>query len=368
MAPQVRRLGIIALAFGTACTDDPLVSMPASDGESASDGQTSFDPLPTSSTTLEPTTTEPGTTRDVSTDLTSASTTSVQPVCGDDIAEGAEECDFGKANADDAGCTIECKLATCGDGLVWEGVEQCDMGAGNSDEYGGCRPDTCHWAARCGDGVVDPAHELCDRGDQNGSGVSDDEFAPCDLHCGYYGRLLFITTQAYDGELGGVSGADLKCHAAASEAGLPHSNAYRAWISDDFQSPVTRFEQWELAVPLILSGGLVVAEDLLDLVDNGPRIGIARTELGDSLIQQPVWTNTSAFGETFSISDHCEAWLSASDLATARQGLNALAVEDGPDWESWRDERWWTSYLNQRCNKLAHLYCIDDGFVLEQER
>ncbi|MCY1011424.1 hypothetical protein OV079_38870 [Nannocystis pusilla] len=209
MAPQVRRLGIIALAFGTACTDDPLVSMPASDGESASDGQTSFDPLPTSSTTLEPTTTEPGTTRGVSTDLTSASTTSVQPVCGDDIAEGAEECDFGKANAEDAGCTIECKLATCGDGLVWEGVEQFDMGAGNSDEYGGCRPDTCHWAARCGDGVVDPAHELCDRGDQNGSGISDDEFAPCDLHHGYYGRLLFITTQAYDGELGGVSGADL---------------------------------------------------------------------------------------------------------------------------------------------------------------
>ena len=76
-----------------------------------------------------PTTTEPGSTSEESTSSDGTTTASDQPVCGDDIAEGAEECDFGKANADDVGCTIECKLATCGDGLVWKAVEQCDMGA-----------------------------------------------------------------------------------------------------------------------------------------------------------------------------------------------------------------------------------------------
>ncbi|MFY0537463.1 hypothetical protein [Nannocystis pusilla] len=211
-------------------------------------GPTSFDPPPTASATVAPTTTEPGSTSEESTS-SDGTTASDQPVCGDDIAEGAEECDFGKANADDGGCTLQCKLATCGDGLVWEGVEQCDMGAGNSDEYGGCRPDTCHWAARCGDGVVDLAYETCDRGELNGTGVTDDEFAPCDLTCGFYGRLFFITADMFTGALGGVSGADLKCRAAASRAGLPHANTYRAWISDDFQSPATRFEQWDLAVP-----------------------------------------------------------------------------------------------------------------------
>lgn len=367
MALRACRFACITLALGTSCTDDPLVSSPTADGDGTSGGPTSFDLPATASGALEPTTTEPGSTSEASTSSTGA-TASDQPVCGDDIAEGTEECDFGKANADHGGCTLECKLATCGDGLVWEGVEQCDMGPGNSDDYGGCRPDTCHWAPRCGDGVIDPEHEFCDRGELNGTGTTDDAFAPCDFKCGYYGRLLFITAQAYDGDLGGVSGADLKCRAAASKAGLPHANDYRTWLSDAIQAPLSRFEQWDLAVPLILSGGLVVADDLLDLVDHGPHIGIARTETGELLAQQPVWTNTSAFGESFSFADDCDAWISASDLLTARQGLNALAVEDGPDWDTWREERWWTSYLNQRCNKLAHLYCIDDGFVLEQER
>ncbi|MCY1057301.1 hypothetical protein [Nannocystis sp. SCPEA4] len=361
-------VGLLVLSLGTSCTDDPLVSTPASDSQDMSGGPTSFDPPPTASTPTEPSTTDPGTATGTSTDPTEASTTSEQPVCGDDIAEGAEECDFGKANADDGGCTLDCKLATCGDGLVWKGVEQCDMGSANNNDYGGCRPDTCHWAARCGDAVLDPDHETCDRGELNGTGVTDDELAPCDLSCGFYGRLLFVTAAKFTGNLGGVSGADLKCRAAASQAGLANANAYRAWISDDFQSPATRFEQWELAVPLILPGGLVVADDLLDLVDNGPHTGISRTEMGDVVHQELVWTNTSAFGETFSVTDHCDAWLSASDTLETRQGLNALAIEDGPDWDIWRDERWWTSYLNLRCHKVAHLYCIDDGFVLEEER
>lgn len=112
----------------------------------------------------------------------------------------------------------------------------------------------------------------------------------------------------------------------------------------------------------------MVADDLLDLVDYGPHTGISRTEMGEVIHQELVWTNTSAFGEIFSDTDHCDEWLSTSDLREARQGLNALTVEDGPDWDTWRDERWWTSYLNLRCHWLARLYCIDDGFVLEEER
>ncbi|MDC0722463.1 hypothetical protein [Nannocystis bainbridge] len=340
--------------------------MPASDGQSASGGPTSFDP-PAASDAVEPTTTEAGSTSEASTSATGA-TAPDQPVCGDDVAEGLEECDLGKANADNGACTLECKLATCGDGLVWEGVEQCDMGGGNSDEYGGCRPDTCHWAARCGDGILDADHELCDRGELNGTGITEDEFAPCDLACGFFGRPFFITSQMFTGALGGVSGADLKCRTAAAKAGLPNATSYRAWISDDFQSPATRFEQWDLAVPLILVGGVVVADDLLDLVDNGPHTGIARTETGQAVAQEFVWTNTSAFGEIFNVTDHCDGWLSASPAQEARQGLNSVAVEQGPDWDSWRDERWWTSSITQECDRLAHLYCIDDGFVLEQER
>ncbi|MCY1010791.1 hypothetical protein OV079_35555 [Nannocystis pusilla] len=133
---------------------------------------------------------------------------------------------------------------------------------------------------------------------------------------------------ASTGALGGVSGADLKCRKAAESAGLAHPNTYRAWISDDFQSPENRFDQWDLpGIRIIQRGGLVIADDLADLVNNGPHINIDRTEVefGDIVIERPVWTNTSAFGEIFSIHDHCDNWLSASVSSHSRWGLNALS-------------------------------------------
>jgi hypothetical protein len=366
MARKTCLFGLVTVSFATACTDDPLVSTPASDGGSGS--PTSFDPPLTATTTEQPTTTEPGTTGTTSTGEPTSTTTPDGSVCGDGVVGELEQCDLGDANANTGACTLQCKLAVCGDGLVHEGVEQCDFGQGNDDDYDGCRPLDCQYGPRCGDGILDVEHEICDRGELNGTGVTDDEFAPCSLMCGYYGRLLFITRQQFDGDLGGVSGADLKCHAAASAAGLPNANMYRAWISDNFQSPETRFDQWDLpGVPVILHGGLVVADDLLDLVDNGPRTGIARTELGEAVFKQRVWTTTSAFGEIFSIDDHCDNWLAAGGGFEARRGLNALDVEDGPDWDDWRSQRWWTSYASLICSQSARLYCIDDGFVLEQE-
>lgn len=370
MAIMTRRISLALLSLVSSCTDDPLVSTPASDGQSASGSPTSFDPPSTMPTTTseQPTTTEPDTTSTVSTGDLTSTTTPDGSLCGDGVVGALEQCDLGGANANTGACTLECKHAACGDGLVHEGVEQCDFGLGNDESYDGCQPLDCQWGPRCGDGVLDVEHEICDRGELNGTGLTDDELAPCSVTCGFYGRLVFITAQQFRGDLGGVSGADLKCQAAASQAGLPNANKYRAWISDNFQSPATRFDQWDLpGVPVILTGGLVVADDLLDLVDNGPHTGIARTETGEALYDEAVWTNTSAFGDIFSIDDHCDGWLSTDQQFAARRGRNALIVEDGAEWLAWREERWWSSYLNLRCDKFARLYCIDDGFVLEQE-
>lgn len=369
MTLRTCRIGLVGLALGTSCTEEPLVSTTGTVGESTSGSPTSFAPPPTISETTgdDPTSAPTSTGTSSSGDLTST-TAAGGPVCGDGVREGLEECDQGEANANTGECTLECKWADCGDGLVQQGVEQCDFGLGNDDSYDGCLPVTCQFGPRCGDGVLDVEHEICDRGELNGTGLTEDEFAPCSLACGFVGRLFFVTSQLFDGDLGGVSGADLKCHAAASKAGLAHSNKYRAWISDNFQSPATRFEQWDLAgVPLMLPGGRVISDDLLDLSDNGPHTGIARTELGDVAHTQFVWTNTSAFGEIFSIDDHCDGWLAAEQGIHARRGLNALAVEEGPEWDLWRAERWWTSYVSLACDQLARLYCVDDGFVLEQE-
>jgi hypothetical protein len=83
-------------------------------------------------------------------------------VCGDGDQQRTEECDAGSANADGGACTSTCRLAECGDHLLFAGVEGCDNGPTNSDTAAdACRSDCT--PARCGDGVTD-AGEECDAG------------------------------------------------------------------------------------------------------------------------------------------------------------------------------------------------------------
>jgi fibro-slime domain-containing protein len=102
--------------------------------------------------------------------------------CGDGVVNGAESCDDGPKNADNAygGCTTQCTLAPyCGDGKLDEQFgEECDDGT-NQTPYGatsGCGAG-CREVPYCGDGKVDSLFgEECDDGDQNGKAL-------CDLAC-----------------------------------------------------------------------------------------------------------------------------------------------------------------------------------------
>jgi cysteine-rich repeat protein len=61
-------------------------------------------------------------------------------LCGDGEINQGEQCDDGDANTDDGACTSECRIAVCGDGLVYGEAEECDDGDNNvgNDESGGC--------------------------------------------------------------------------------------------------------------------------------------------------------------------------------------------------------------------------------------
>ena len=295
-----------------------------------------------------------------STSSTSSSSTSgVVPFCGDGVQDPGEECDYGRDNSNVGGCTLACTRATCGDGLVWEGVEICDEGAANAKEYGGCTPG-CELAARCGDGNTDLGYEECDQGALNGSGQEVDGKTGCSATCRWLGRLVFLTSETYAGHLGCVSGADLKCRALAEAAGLADAGKFRAWLSDGVQSPSTRFEQVDVVgAPYILLTGRIVADSFAELVNEGPRTGISVTEKGASVFGGYVSTNTTAFGEPFSAMNHCAEWTSSAPEFTVRRGINALSLEEGPDFDTWRSERFWTSWLGLACNLAGRLYCFE---------
>ncbi len=84
------------------------------------------------------------------------------PACANGVTDPGEECDDGNT-ADLDGCTADCILEFCGDGITNDsGTEECDDGDSNSDsEPDACRTDCTN--PSCGDSVVDTGED-CDEG------------------------------------------------------------------------------------------------------------------------------------------------------------------------------------------------------------
>jgi cysteine-rich repeat protein len=89
-----------------------------------------------------------------------------QDRCGDGQVQAGEACDDGNAIDEDA-CTNTCRLARCGDGILFDEQEECDDG--NSAANDECT-DSCA-AARCGDGILFAGQEECD----DGNSAANDE-------------------------------------------------------------------------------------------------------------------------------------------------------------------------------------------------
>ena len=118
------------------------------------------------------------------------------------------------------------------DDILEEG-EQCDDGNNLTEScmYGQTSCTVCNstcnaingQASYCGDGIVSQPNEQCEDGNTiNGDG--------CNQLCmmePYY--RVFVTNQTWNGDLGGLQGADNKCQQAAFDRGL--GGAWRAWVS-----------------------------------------------------------------------------------------------------------------------------------------
>jgi hypothetical protein len=168
-------------------------------------------------------------------------------------------------------------------------------------------------------------------------------------------KIVFITSGTYTGDLGGLAGADQKCAAEATAAGL--DGEFKAWLSDSPQnSPSTRFSR--SSAPYILPVGTVVANDWEDLVDGSIQNPIEQDAFGNT-VRRFVWTGTNtdgsyASGFFFTADPNCEGWSSSVDTApndfTSGAGLIGRTTFDDPD-----D---WTADTVSSCRSSNSLYCF----------
>jgi hypothetical protein len=162
---------------------------------------------------------------------------------------------------------------------------------------------------------------------------------------------VFVSYNAVDGSISfgekvGVAAADAICQAEAWEYNL--SGEFKAWISDDYSSPDTRFSKY--GSPYELPSGTVVANNWQDLTD-GTLIHVIGEEADGT--QLPfgidVWTNTFEDGTAANVSgqavnDSCDNWLS-TDAPTGIYG------EIGP--------LFWSYKTTGSCSSYKRLYCFE---------
>lgn len=356
---------IFPLLPSIACTNNYIVVPDTQDTGSSSTGsmpdEPGTDPPTTAPTSDPPTTGDAPTTTGADTGagdtgaLSSTGMPSPMALCGDGIVEGDEACDDGfSGNKDTLACTSNCQKARCGDGLLQAVLgEVCDDGAANIDIPGYDQCSTlCTLGARCGDGVIQvEAGEECEPSQKPG------EMGNCPAMCRFAPRLVFLTSESFTGNLGGLAGADQRCNELAAASLLDGS--FRAWLLVDGQTLAARFPEF-YGVPTAWNftsmGNELLAKSFQQLVSQGPAGPLAYTEQGEAFAELRVWTNITAAG--LAAGGDCGQW--TDEAGAALIGNSGFVPDEGPEAETWHQKRQWTDLNGSKryCYYSHPLYCI----------
>jgi hypothetical protein len=172
---------------------------------------------------------------------------------------------------------------------------------------------------------------------------------PAHLTCGTGGPcLVFVTSSVQKGNLGGLAGGDAICQQRAQAANLP--GAYKAWLSDDAQSPTTRFVQ--SPGPYLRVDGVTVADNWADLTDGtlDAAITVAETGAVFDALNLRSWTHTLANGTAGGVLNaNCNNWTSANNGVNGDEGQVAATSDN------------WTDFASGTCNNNFRLYCFQQS-------
>ncbi|MBX3258175.1 MAG: hypothetical protein KIS78_21640 [Labilithrix sp.] len=160
-------------------------------------------------------------------------------------------------------------------------------------------------------------------------------------------KRVFVTSDAWNGVMGGLSGADTRCVAAADRAEL--GGDWIAWISADGEDAIARIEH---DGPYVRLDGARVVRNKAQLRSGILTVAIELTETGEAVAENRlVWTGTLENGAR---SADCNNW--STDNVVVFGAIGTLN----------RRDRGWTDnggpapgFRNWGCQTKARLYCFE---------
>ncbi len=163
-------------------------------------------------------------------------------------------------------------------------------------------------------------------------------------------KLVFVTRATYSGNLGGLTGADGLCAAAAASGSLPGS--FQAWVSTASTTTTNAFDRIQGAGPWYLPGTDALGRRTKVFTSKAalraaPLASIDRTELGQTIPGGLlVWTGTEATGNAVTPGVYDSSCLNWTDANTEKGNVGNVYGGD------------WSNAGTQYCGNLAALYCF----------
>jgi hypothetical protein len=175
-------------------------------------------------------------------------------------------------------------------------------------------------------------------------------------------KLVFITSQLYNGNMGGLSGADTLCQKLAVQASRP--GTFKAWLSSTATSAGQRLTH--STGPYVLSNGTQIAANWVGLTSGTLLSPINVTETGgpaptptimcSSFSVGAAWTSTAADGTlATTLKATCSDWTTSGPSNGAVLGV---ADQTGPSWTDGCGAQS-AAGTSAICVSTASLYCIE---------
>jgi hypothetical protein len=158
-------------------------------------------------------------------------------------------------------------------------------------------------------------------------------------------RVVFVTSVEYNGDLGGIAGADAKCQALADASTVMRikGGTFLAWVSTSTSTVSARFAHGSM--PYVLGNGTIVANDWTDLTNGNLNHGIDQTEQGHAQVNG-AWTGTTSVDALY-YGQSCADWTSSAPAQPGAAG-NVGGAGGG-----------WSGATLDSCFQTNALYCFE---------